>query len=71
MRLNSGNACYHLVQNLLSPHLLSKNIKIRINKTLILPVFCMGVKLLAFKEEYRLMVFENRMLRRIFGLKRN
>jgi ribosomal protein S2 len=29
-RLNSGNACYHSVQNLLSSHLLSKNIKIRI-----------------------------------------
>jgi hypothetical protein len=29
-RLNSGNACYHAVQNLLSSRLLSKNIKIRI-----------------------------------------
>jgi hypothetical protein len=37
-RLNSGNACYHLVQNLLSSHLLSKNLKIRIYKTIILPV---------------------------------
>jgi hypothetical protein len=32
-RLNSGNACYHSVHNLLSPHLLSENIKIRIYKT--------------------------------------
>jgi hypothetical protein len=31
-RLNSGNACYHSVQNLLSSRLLSKNIKIRIKK---------------------------------------
>jgi hypothetical protein len=37
-RLNSGNACYHSVQNLLSFLLLSKNIKIRICKTIILPV---------------------------------
>jgi hypothetical protein len=37
-RLNSGNACYHSVQNLLSFHLLSKNIKIRIYETIILPV---------------------------------
>jgi hypothetical protein len=37
-RLNSGNACYHSVQNLLSFHLLSKNVKIRIYKTIILPV---------------------------------
>jgi hypothetical protein len=29
-RLNSGNACYHSVQNLLSSHLLSKNKKVRI-----------------------------------------
>jgi hypothetical protein len=32
-RLNSGNACYHSVQNLLSSHLLSKNVKIRLYKT--------------------------------------
>jgi hypothetical protein len=37
-RVNSGNACYHLVQNLLSSRLLLKNVKIRIYKTIILPV---------------------------------
>jgi hypothetical protein len=37
-RLNSGNACYHSAQNLLSSRLLSKNVKIRIYKTIILPV---------------------------------
>jgi hypothetical protein len=36
--LNSGNVCYYSVQNLLSSRLLSKNIKIRIYKTIILPV---------------------------------
>jgi hypothetical protein len=35
--LNSGNACYHLVQKLLSSCLLSENLKIRIYKTIILP----------------------------------
>jgi hypothetical protein len=35
-RLNSGNACYHSVQNFLSSGLLSKNIKIGIYKTIIL-----------------------------------
>jgi hypothetical protein len=40
--LNSGNACYHSMQNLLSSRLLSKNIKIRIYKTIILPVFLYG-----------------------------
>jgi hypothetical protein len=46
-RFNSGSACYHSVQNLLSSRLLSKNLK------------------------HRLKVFENRMLRRIFGPKRD
>jgi hypothetical protein len=44
-RLNSGNACYHLVQNLLSPRLLPRNLKIRIYKSIILPWFSMSVKL--------------------------
>jgi hypothetical protein len=38
-RLQSGNACYHSVQHLLSSSLLSKNIKIKIYRTIILPVF--------------------------------
>jgi hypothetical protein len=37
-RLNSGNACYHSVQNFLPSRLLSKNVKIRKNRTIILPV---------------------------------
>jgi len=37
-RLSSGNACYHSVQNLLSSRLLSKNLKIKIYRTIILPV---------------------------------
>jgi hypothetical protein len=41
-RLNSGNACYHSVQNLLSFHLLSRNVKVRIYKTVILPVILYG-----------------------------
>jgi hypothetical protein len=43
-RLNSGNACYHSVQNFSSSRLLSKNVKVRIYKTIILPVVYMGVK---------------------------
>jgi hypothetical protein len=41
-RLNSGNACYHSVQNLLSSRLLSKNVRIRIYKTITLPVVVYG-----------------------------
>ena len=37
-RMRSGNACYHSVQNLLSSRLLSKNLKIKIYRTIILPV---------------------------------
>jgi hypothetical protein len=67
-RLNSGNACYHLEQNLLSSRLLSKNLKIRIYKTIILPVVLYGCETwsLTLREEHRLRVFENRLLR-IFG----
>jgi hypothetical protein len=72
-RLNSGNACYHSVQNLLSSRLLSKNVKVRICKTIILPVVLCGSETwsLRVREEHKLGVFENRVLRRIFGPKRD
>jgi len=41
-RLKSGNACSHLVQNLVSSSLLSKNLKIKIHRTIILPVVLYG-----------------------------
>jgi hypothetical protein len=41
-RLNSGSVCYYSVQNLLSSHLISKNLKIKIHKTVILPVVLYG-----------------------------
>jgi hypothetical protein len=41
-RLNSGNACYHSVQNLLSSRLISKSLKIKIYKTIIVPVVLYG-----------------------------
>jgi hypothetical protein len=55
-RLNSGNAYYHSVQNLLSSPLLSENIKIRMYKTIILPVVLYGCEtwLLTLREEHRL-----------------
>jgi hypothetical protein len=65
-RLNSGIACYHSVQNLLSSRLLSRNIKIKIYKSIILPVVLYGCETwsLTLREEHRLRVFENRVLRR-------
>jgi hypothetical protein len=72
-RLNSGNAYYHAVQNLLSSRLLSRNVKIKIYKTIILPVVLYGCETwsLTLREDHRLRVFENRVLRRIFGPKRD
>jgi hypothetical protein len=65
--------CFVSVQNLLSSRLLSKNLKIRIYKNIILPVVLYGCETwsLTLKEEHRLIVFENRVLRKIFGSKRD
>jgi hypothetical protein len=61
------------VQNISFSWLLSKNIKIRIYKTIIYPAILYGCETwsLTLREEHRLRVFENRVLRRIFGLKRD
>jgi hypothetical protein len=55
-----------------SSSLLSKNVKIKIYRTIILPVVLYGCESwsLTLREECRLWVFENRVLRRIFGPKR-
>jgi hypothetical protein len=60
-RLSSGNACYYSVQNLLSSRLISKNLKIKICKTVILPVVLYGYETwsLTLREEHRLRVSEN------------
>jgi hypothetical protein len=67
-RLNSGNACYHSAQNILSSRLLSQNIKIRVYKTIILPVILYRCETwsLALREEHRLRAFEKCVLRRLF-----
>jgi len=61
------------VQNLLSYSLLPKNIKIKTYRTIILPVVLYGCETWSrtLREERRLEVFENRVLRRIFGPKRD
>jgi hypothetical protein len=41
-RLNSGNACYHSVRSLLSSHLLSRNLKVKIYKSIILRIVLYG-----------------------------
>jgi len=66
-----GNACYHSVQNVLSSSFLSKNLKIKIYRTIILPVVLYGCETwsLILREERMVRVFENRILKRIFGLR--
>jgi hypothetical protein len=72
-RLNSGNACYHSVRNPISSRLLSRNVKIGIEKTVILPVVLYRRETWrgTLREEHKPRVFENRMLRRIFRPKRD
>ena len=62
---------YYSVQNLLPSSLLSKTLKIKIYRTIILPVVLYGCETwsLTLREERRLRVFENRVLRRVFGPK--
>ena len=61
------------MQNILSSNLLSKNFKIKIHINIFLPVVLYGCETwsLALREELRLRVFENRVLRRIFEHKRD
>jgi hypothetical protein len=74
-RRKSGNICYHSVQNLVSSTLLHKNLKIKIYayRTVILPVVLYGCEnwSLALREDRRPRIFENRVLRRIFGSKKD
>jgi hypothetical protein len=63
-RLNSGNACYHSVLKLLASRLL-------IYKIIVRPAVLYGCETwsLTLRKEHRLRVFENRVVRRIFGPK--
>jgi hypothetical protein len=70
-RLKTGNVYYPSVQSLLSSSMLSNNIKIKIYRTIILPVVLYGCETwpVTLWEEPRLSVFENMVLRRICGPK--
>jgi len=71
--LKTRNAGYNSAQNLQSSGLLSKNSKIKIYRTVILPAVLYGRHTwsLTWREVHRLRVFENRALRKIFGSKRD
>jgi hypothetical protein len=69
----SGIACCLSVQKLLPSSLLSKNVNIKIYRSIILPVVWYGSEIWSptLREERRLRMFENSMLRNIFGPKRD
>ena len=71
--LKSESVCYHSVQNLLSTSLLSKNTNIKIYRTIILPVVLYECETwsLTVREKRTLRVYENKVLRSIFGPKRD
>ena len=68
-----GHAFYYSAQNLLSSSLLSKKLKIKIYRTIVLPVVLYGCETWSVtpREERRLRVFENMVLRRVFGPKKD
>ena len=71
-RMKLGNSCYYSVQNLLSSRLLSKNLKIKIHRIIILPVlYGYETWSLTLRKERMLRVFENSVLRRVFGPKKD
>jgi hypothetical protein len=72
-KLKLGNSCYWLVQNLLSSRYLSRGLKIMIYRNIILPVVLYGCETwsLTLREERMVRVFENTVLRRVFGPKRD
>jgi hypothetical protein len=64
IRLNSGNAYWHLDHNLLSSHLLHEHVKVRIYGNTMLHVVWYGCETwsLILKEKHRLRVFKNTVL---------
>jgi hypothetical protein len=70
---NSVSACCYWVQNFWSSPLLYKQVKIRIYETIILPVVLYGCTIfsMTLRGEHKLRVTENKVLRRMFGPKRD
>ena len=70
--INMGNACYYLLEKILSSRLLSKKLKVKTYKTIILPIVLYGFETLSLtlREEHRLRVFDNKVFRKIFRAKK-
>ena len=68
-----GNACHYSLEKMLSSRLLSKKLKVKTYKTIILPVVLYGYETwsLSLRDEHTLRVFENKVLRKTFGDKKD
>jgi hypothetical protein len=68
-RLQSGNKCYYGLSNLLKTRTISMNLKIQLYRTLIRPVVMYGCEVWTLRklDQNRLLIFERKILRRIFG----
>ena len=71
-RINMGNACYYSLEKILSSHLLSKKLKVNTYKTIsTFILYGCETWFLMLREEHRLRAFENKVLRKIFGAKKD
>jgi len=72
-RLISGNACFYSVQKLLTSRFISRKMKLKIYRTVILPVILSGCESWSttLADEHKLRVFENKVFRKIYGPKRD
>ena len=72
-RINMRNACYYSFVKMLSSRVLYKKLKVNTYKTILLPDVLYGCETWSFilREEHRLRVFKNKILRNIFGAKRD
>jgi hypothetical protein len=72
-KVNPGIAYYHSLWNLQFSHLLSRNVKIKIYRIIILLVVSYGCETwpLILGKRHRMMILENKVLREIFGPKRD
>ena len=71
--INMGNANYYSLGKMLSSRLLPKKLKVNTYRTIVLPVVLYGCETwsLTLREEHRLRIFENKVLRKMFGAKRD
>ena len=74
-RINMGNGCYYSLEKIISSHLHSEKLKVNTYKTIILSVvgllYSCETWSLTLRGEHRLSVFENKVLMKIFGAKRD